>query len=205
MKSGVLVAITAVMGTTGWASSDGPKTERKVMVCFEQGNAGEVADSAETIASMMFRRIGVKLEWHSDRRTCQVQRDQVITVSLSAHTPDNLLPGALAYALPYEGVHIEVFYDRMSNANADLLPALLAHVLVHEITHILQGVNQHSKTGIMKAHWEQDDYCHMDTKPLAFTDADVNLIYQGLDARAEHLAPGTRAAVNSAPEVVAAR
>ena len=196
MKRAALVAMAAVMGITALAGSVGPKVERKVTVCFEQGNAGEVMDSAELIASAMFRKIGVKLEWHSDRRTCEAQWEQVIAVSLSAHTPDNLLPGALAYALPYEGVHIEVFYDRMSNANADLLPALLAHVLVHEITHILQGINQHSMCGIMKAHWERDDYSHMDTKPLAFTDADVNLIYRGLDARASHLAPGSLAAAS---------
>ena len=205
MKTAVLVAMAAVFGSVGWAASIEAPAERTVTVCFEKNSAGETADKAEIIASKMFRAIGVTIEWRSGHRLCRIHQDDVIALSLSTRTPHNLLPGALAYALPYEGIHIEVFYDRMTNADADLLPALLAHVLVHEITHILQGVNQHSKCGIMKAHWERDDYSHMDTKPLGFTDADVNLIYRGLDARASHVAPGTRDAVNTAPEVVAAR
>jgi hypothetical protein len=204
MKASAMM-MAAVMGATAWAGSVGTKSERKVMVCLDQGKVGEIADRAETIASEMFRNIGVQLDWHSDGRFCGAQQNQVIAVSLSTHTPQNLLPGALAYALPYEGVHIEVFYDRMSAANDDLLPHILAHVLVHEITHILQGINRHSESGIMKAHWERDDYSHMDTRPLAFTKADIDLIYQGLNARASHLAPGTLAAMNSAPEMVAAR
>ncbi len=197
MKRTALGAMAAVMGITAWAGSLGPKAERKVTVCFDEGGTSEVTQRAEMIASKMFRNIGVKLEWHSAGRFCDAQRDQVISVRLSNHTPHNLLPGALAYALPYEGVHIEVFYDRMTNAGNDLLPHILAHVLVHEITHIAQGVNIHSASGIMKAHWEEDDYLHMNTKPLAFTEADVIGIYQGLDARASHSAPGTLAAANS--------
>jgi hypothetical protein len=192
MTKMALVATAAVMGTLGWARSADVTSERTVTVCFEKASA-EVSENAEMIASRMFQNIGVKLEWR-DRRICQA--DNVIVISLSTHTPHNLLPGALAYALPYEGVHIEVFYDRMAQANADVLPHILAHVLVHEITHILQGVNQHSERGIMKARWEKDDYSHMDTKPLAFTAADIDLIYKGLAARA---------ASNATPRLLAAR
>jgi len=34
---------------------------------------------------------------------------------------------------------------------------LLAHVLVHEIADILEGVDQDSEEGVMKAHWTADD------------------------------------------------
>ena len=200
MKITVLMAMAAVIGTTAWAGS----TEREVTVCFDKANAGDVADGAQVIASKMFRNIGLKLEWHEAGHFCRTHKGQVIAITVSTQTPRTLLPGALAYALPYEGVHIEVFYDRMDHADADLLPYLLAHVLVHEITHILQGVNTHSGSGIMKAHWERDDCSHMATKPLGFTDADVNLINTGLDARASHLAPGTLAAANSVPRTVTA-
>lgn len=196
MKTAAMVALAAVMGATAGAGSVEARAGRKVTVCFDKGNIDEIADHSETIASKMFRDIGVKLEWHSDGRFCEARRDQVIAVSLSTHTPQNLLPGALAYALPFEGVHIEVFYDRMSNASEHLVPHILAHALVHEITHILQGVNVHSANGIMKAHWERDDYSHMDTKPLTFTKVDIELIYKGLDARASYPAPGTLVAAN---------
>ena len=188
MKTTVLVALAAVMETMAWAGSG----ERKAIVCLDKIAAEEVADQAETIASKMFRDIAVKLEWHEAGHFCQAHRNQVIAISLSTHTPRTLLPGALAYARPYEGVHIAVFYDRLTGPNG-VEPALLAHVLVHEITHILQGTNRHSESGIMMARWDHDHYSRMKTKPLTFTSEDVDLIYKGLDARA------------SAAELIAAR
>jgi hypothetical protein len=59
---------------------------------------------------------------------------------------------------------------------------VLAHVLVHEITHVLEGIDRHSATGIMKAHWNYNDYLEMRRKPLPFAHEDVNLIYDGLKA-----------------------
>lgn len=61
---------------------------------------------------------------------------------------------------------------------------LLAHVLVHEITHILQGTCRHSDTGIMKARWTHQDYMEMGQKPLSFTEKDLQLIRTGLAKRA---------------------
>ena len=64
-----------------------------------------------------------------------------------------------------------------------LMPQLLAHVLVHEITLILQGVSRHSGEGVMKAQWGQGDFNRMLSKPLEFTSEDVSLIHDGLAVR----------------------
>jgi hypothetical protein len=60
---------------------------------------------------------------------------------------------------------------------------VLAHVMVHEITHILQGVSRHSESGIMKARWTNNDYQEMMFQPLPFAPEDVKLVQLGLDAR----------------------
>jgi hypothetical protein len=178
MKTTMLIALAAIISTTVQADS----SERTVTVCFDQASAGNTAETAEVIASQIFRNIGVKIQWHEAGHFCRTHQNQVIAISLSIRTPRTLLPGALAYALPYEGVHIEVFYDRLTGPDG-VDPSLLAHVLVHEITHILQGVNRHSASGIMMAHWDDDQYMHMKTKPLTFTAYDVELIYKGLAGR----------------------
>jgi hypothetical protein len=67
------------------------------------------------------------------------------------------------------------------------LPHLLAHVLVHEITHILQGVARHSETGIMKAHWTPVDYRQMLVHPLPFAPEDVQLLQLSMEHRSERL------------------
>ena len=98
------------------------------------------------------------------------------------------------FPLPYEGTHITVFYDRLQQRNEPKrLPVVLAHVLVHEITHLLQGIDRHSVSGIMKAHWSIEDYHEMAFKPLPFTQDDVDLIQQGMDARESRPAGANRA------------
>ena len=95
-------------------------------------------------------------------------------------------PGALAFAKVYEGVHITVFWNRIERQPRFAPPVVvLAHVLVHEITHILQGVNRHSESGVMKSRWTAEDHRAMASKPLPFTPLDVELIQHGLDSRSD--------------------
>ncbi len=196
MKLAAMMAIGAVMGATGWAGETGGAAERKVMVCMQPGTDIFTARQAQTVASKIFAEIGVKIEWHR-QNSCPVE---ALLVSISNSTPADLLPGALAYALPYEGTHIVVFYDRVQKTvEPAAAPYLLGHVLAHEITHILQGVNRHSESGIMKAHWEPDDFLKMKWKPLSFTGEDVTLIRLSLDARASRRAGSALIAVNIPP------
>ena len=75
--------------------------------------------------------------------------------------------------------------DRINKAGGtDLGYKLLAHVLVHEITHILQGTDRHSPNGIMKSHWKSEDLLQMASGPLPFDQHDLKLIHEGLAARA---------------------
>ena len=59
--------------------------------------------------------------------------------------------------------------------------SLLAHVIAHEITHILQGTPRHSTEGIMKGRWVHNDLAVMKHRPLTFTEPDLQLIRKGLD------------------------
>ena len=61
---------------------------------------------------------------------------------------------------------------------------MLAHVMVHEITHVIEGVCRHSKRGIMKAVWTDEDTRWMRARPLKFAEEDVKLIQVGLRVRA---------------------
>jgi hypothetical protein len=179
-----LAAIAAVMGTGAWAGVK--MEEQKLAVCMEEGSHADAVTAATAVVSRLLKPAGVKIDWHTDASFCRTQQTQVITVSLSDNTPGEFHPGALAFALPYEGVHIQVFYDRIARSNDDLLPYLLAHVVVHEITHVLQGIDRHSANGIMKAHWNRDDFAQMRKGQLSFAALDIELVRDGLAARANH-------------------
>jgi hypothetical protein len=185
MKITALAALVLVAGTS--ASAAGLKDPilkdamETVQVCSD--NSGDIARNfrARSIATQMFAGIGVGIEWYG-MDSCPAG---ALRVSFSTSTPAMLMPRALAYALPYEGIHIVIFYDRVQAAvEPTRVPALLAHVLAHEVTHILEGTPRHSAEGVLKAHWTNDDYSRMCWKPLPFADEDVALIHRGLERRA---------------------
>jgi hypothetical protein len=178
MKLTMMMALASGMA---WAGGTLPA--RTVTVCSRRTADSPTLYRAQGETSKMFATAGVKIEWR-EPRPCPAG---AILISLSEDAPASDHPGALAYALPYEGTHIVVFYDRIQRQSAavdpNALPMLLAHVMVHEITHILQGVSRHSETGIMKARWDERDYGQMRIKPLPFTDADIYLIQHSPDLR----------------------
>ena len=135
---------------------------------------------AEGIACEIFSQAGVHIVWKGGWPKKQIAR-QTILVNIESYFPANLYPGALAYTRGFEGVHITVFYDRVENsAPTEVVPKLLGHVLAHEITHILEGVNGHSLEGVMKAHWSATDILSMAHKILPFDPSDVQLIHMGM-------------------------
>jgi hypothetical protein len=153
-----------------------------VKICSEGTGNGVLDFQSRSIATRMFAGIGVRIEWHK-KSSCPAG---ALRVSYSTGTPAELLPGALAYALPYEGTHIVIFYDRVQATVVDpnQVTVLMAHVMAHEITHVLEGIARHSAEGVMKAHWTPEDYSRMCWKPLKFADEDIVLIHLGLENRA---------------------
>lgn len=176
------IAALAMMVVTGaWATGSGPLPLDRVPVCVSEGSIVGVSQ-AKGLAARVFLTAGVKIEWHS-MSSCPKSAD-AIKVTFSERTNVTRIPGALAYALPYEGTHIVIFYDRVIATDpGNLRPRLVSYVMVHEITHILQRVARHSGSGIMKANWDRKDYSEMRLDNLTFTEDDVALIHLGLAAR----------------------
>jgi len=176
-----IAAMTLMAAMVGMAAE--PRQPQQKLTVYLRDNATVpivVRSQALELANKMFAAIGVSLDWHSGEPTGA----RPIVIELATRTPVDLLPGALAYAQPFEGVHIRVFYDRIQGEIAPGLRAmLLAHVLVHEITHILQRIDRHSESGVMKAVWTPQDHFQMRAGALPFTPEDVMLIHLGMAAR----------------------
>jgi hypothetical protein len=153
-----------------------------VQICSNRTVDNRPNWAAQSIASRIFADIGVGIEWRH-AGSCPAG---ALRISFSDQAPANLMPETLAYALPYEGSHIVIFYDRVQ-ARAPgprNFPVLMAHVMAHEVTHVLEGISRHSEEGVMKAHWTQNDCTSMLWKPLKFADEDIALIHSGLARRA---------------------
>ena len=132
-------------------------------------------------ATRMFAGIGVRVE--SKKHNLQSRSEGiVIQVRFINDTPGH--PGAMAFSNPFDPVPVvTVLYDQFlfaTERNRERRAALLAHVLVHEIGHLLTRTDGHSPEGVMKAHWSNADLTRMAYRPLPFLPSDVDMILRGL-------------------------
>jgi hypothetical protein len=186
------VSLAVFVGLTFLGAAEGrakqPDTE-SADVFVHLHNAGVATpgtvERAKLIATSMFATIGINLHW---RLSEPEQLGPLVDITLAAgesSREDENEPLAEAYPFAGSTGHITVRYERVRSSagiSRDLEAILLGHVMVHEITHILQCLDRHSETGVMKARWSSDDYCEMRWKPLTFTPEDIELIHLGMKA-----------------------
>ena len=185
MKIPRLTAMLAMAGANLCAGQSATAQKANVTICMDL--APQVLMDVRRLASAMFAGIGVRIDWR-ERDSCPVGIGTIqVRLSQDSTSIRDSSAEALAFAQPYAG-SIVVFLDRVQELNRNGGPSVLAHVLVHEITHVIEGIDRHSATGIMKAHWNEQDYFEMRRKPLVFAEEDVNLIYAGLKVRQARVA-----------------
>jgi hypothetical protein len=188
MKTSMLIAGILAAGMTAHARDSKP-ADVTVYVQGDNKAPASVDQGARATVTWMFARVGVRLVWRDGEPGTGAASGSPVTVQVrfTRDVPGGASQDALAYALPFgeEGVAINVMYDRIrwvARRSSREAP-ILAHVLAHEIGHVLQGTNGHAQTGVMKAHWNGQDYDAMEKKPLEFTSLDVELIKDGLNLR----------------------
>lgn len=184
----LVAAVLGVLSSSAIAKSQEARPPIDVTVCVTGTNLVPRYDNrvARITASRMFARIGVRIAWlDGEPRTADTFTSRVvIQVRFTEETPGEAHPRALAYASPFaERGNIVVLWDRIRYVadGWELEGPILAHVLAHEIGHVLKGTTGHSQTGVMKASWDRQEYYAMAQKPLEFTSSDVDLIRQGLN------------------------
>jgi hypothetical protein len=142
---------------------------------------------AEDTASRILAKAGISVEWHSySYGNCHaLQKTRTVVVDFTRDARSPIHPGALAYSKAFEGIHAVVMYGRIAETvrKPISIGTLLGHVMAHEITHLLQGVELHSDRGLMKAHWSTRDLSQMMYRLLPLTPEDVDLIQRGLANR----------------------
>ncbi|HWC95487.1 MAG TPA: hypothetical protein VG456_02025 [Candidatus Sulfopaludibacter sp.] len=172
MKMAILVVALAA------AAAGKGRQEPAVVVFLHHGTeSAAIVGLAEKQAEGMLRPLGISVEWRLGAANYHGTAE-VVETALTNQEAAGYHPGALAYATlgVGSGTRIQVFYDRIQAAGPpSATSAILAHVLVHEITHILEGVERHSETGVMKARWEPRDFRQMRAS-LPFAAEDVQLL-----------------------------
>jgi hypothetical protein len=135
---------------------------------------------AEDICKRIFREAGVGVEWvnvrHSGKSTPAGTQapDTTLTlrIVLRPLTLTDTTFGVAFLAEDGSGRYADVFYGpvrKLSGAGGVSQSTLLAHVMAHEIGHLLLGSNAHVHLGLMRAHWDSDDLRRAAMGGLLFT------------------------------------
>jgi hypothetical protein len=162
-----------------------------VYVSTETGMATKFVFDPGPVVAAMFREIGVEIRLSA--RGSALPGDSCGDPITAAIEESNGYSGgaqALAYATPLKesGTCIHLFIDRIARQDREprFASALLAHVMAHEITHVLEESGRHSESGVMKACWSQHDYREMRRHPLHFAPEDAARIQLGVTRRYGH-------------------
>ena len=192
MRKAMIVGMMALAGYGAGGGQGAETTGHQVTVYLQDHQIADplLLARAKALTTSMFAGVGVRLRWEVDcprpARGCQELADEEIGIRFASRTPGNFQPGALAYSHPYapqSEVRVTILYDRVLGTvagNASEAVAFLGHVLAHEIGHVLQGVAQHSATGVMKAQWTLKDRAQMRKGPLPFSAYDAELIQRAM-------------------------
>lgn len=170
-----------------------------VDVCMEPNQELRIsANRTRSLVSAIFSQIGVNLTWQGGSSECGQSPRTTVKVRWARRAPAKLPPGTLATSRPFESseslitiyeVPLQQFLNRYANAR----DVVLSYVLAHELAHLMQGLDHHSDSGIMKANWSHGEYYRMLSRNLTFTAEDVELIHIGLEAKRSKLSTRARA------------
>ena len=190
--NGVVAAVLVFGAAAGGIAAPARNAQPPDVTVYVNGDSKARPDvdlGARATVTWMFARVGVRVAWRDgEPRTGSAAGSAVtIRVRFTGRGPDGTRRDALACAMPFAtgGVAIYVMYDRIQGAagRSSREAPILAHVLAHEIGHVLRGTNAHTSGGVMKAHWDGQDYDAMQIKPLEFTSFDLETIREGLALR----------------------
>ena len=147
---------------------------------------------AKKLTKKMFADIGVGIEWQPGRPAVGFRLDYSILITVTKSDPKIGSPHTFGAAEPFGKNQITIFFRRIERHSPESTAFLLSYVLAHEITHVLEGLDYHAPTGIMRSYWDADDFARIYQCQLRFTPYDIRLIQLGLVSRTSKEATGGR-------------
>jgi hypothetical protein len=154
------------------------QAEQRVTIYFQDGAIapGQTLVLAEGLAGEMFTKAGVCINWRVGH-----PNGEAITVGMS-DAPSSYHPGALAFALPYQGFHglLRPDTQKVCARSCPGTPGPCAGSANYSYS---SGNRSALGNRRHEAHWTPADSTQMLAKLLPFTDWDVELIQEGLASR----------------------
>ena len=205
----VSTAITIGFAMVSLTATTGSAETRRVVVRVYETGIGDVAlrTAAIRTAASIVEMAGVFVEWYdcTDNGRRPVCQDARRSGNFIARIMPTLTPGApprklsvealgaqgdeppLGFAVvdpdTHAGKMATVFHDQVqavARRTGVARSELLGRALAHEVGHLLLGVRGHSRSGIMRAVWTDDDLTRDRSDDWVFASADRQKLQQVL-------------------------
>lgn len=148
----------------------------------------QVLAKAEREAARIFRQAGVKLVWIpcSPSRRQGASDPGCVNRMGGSHLAVRIVPwsstsGGAVFGMAFlstegQGAYSDVFYDSVEKLHEDChidIATLLAHVIAHEVGHLLLGQHAHTELGIMRPKWQGEELRSLAMGGLLFTPSQI--------------------------------
>ena len=142
---------------------------------------------ATSQASKMFAKIGMPVQFRYGRKPQTAgQNGLELNIYVGIRAPREIHSRALGSSHPFsQDGRIEVFYSQIQNYNPEVGPEYVAclHPGPRDRALVLEGIDRHSATGVMKAEWNFQDLLKIRGGALEFETSDVEFIRVGIENR----------------------
>ena len=175
-----IAALIQLAAVSAWAEA-GQQPSVEIYVYNQAGVSAGVLSQAEKESTRIFRIAGLQTKW-VECSTAEVvgtecngllqAGDVVLQIVHETRKLKGDVFGAAFLGQDGTGQYTNVFYDRVNELNRDrkVPPAeVLAHVMAHEIGHLLLGLNSHSMSGIMRGYWDSEELKAIERGRLLFS------------------------------------
>lgn len=179
-RAAMVVAAVLISGPRAAADSETPRLTIQLQLLNDANVPADILESARQQVSAIYARAGIELIRHDTPaapRSALRFAAKIVPHSLGyGHDKPHVMGAALGET---RGTIVYVFFGRVEHfarSQRLLSSTMLAHVIAHEIGHLLLPKGWHSERGLMRGKW---DRAHVDNAmrgTLTFTPDEIRTI-----------------------------
>jgi hypothetical protein len=198
----VAVMHTCLLGTARPGVSQSAGSDPFITVCiYNQALVSKLTlNRARELTITLFRQAGIKAVWLDCSRYMSNSQSAACRSGIGpAYLSLRITPGPVSTQAGFsksttgfatltaheKGIDASVFFRRVDEiAEKHNIPnyRILGIAMAHEIGHLLLGSNSHSRTGIMRPHWDRQDLVP-GGRFLGFTAEEATVMHADVSAR----------------------
>jgi hypothetical protein len=174
MKWSMAIAVMITVASVADAAEPGQLPAIRLQMDNDADVPAAILTKSQDEVARIFADAGLGVEWTDAGPRCTVH---IVPIALGYRRASSPVMGAALRNR--SGATARIFFNEVKDFahtwDVDV-STLLAHVMAHEIGHLLLPYVPHSETGLMRAEWDKALVREAEAGSLTFTDAQIKRI-----------------------------